>query len=62
MEDWVGYGCGVGFEGFEDEEEAFVVGCREGGEGGYLLEWLIIFDVGEFESSDERRESFCTES
>ena len=62
VEDWVRNGCGVGLKGFEDEEEPFVVGCCKGGEGGYFLEWLIVFDVCEFEGSDEGCESFCAES
>ena len=62
MEDGVGDGGLFGFIGFEDEEKALVVGCGEGGKCGYFLEWLIIFDVGEFKGTDEGGESFGTEA
>ena len=45
MENWVGNCGGVGLIGFEDQEEAFVVCCCEGGEGGDFLERLVVFDI-----------------
>ena len=62
MEDWVRDSCGVRFVGFENQEEAFVVRCCEGGECGNFLKWLIIFYVCKFESPDERCETFGTKS
>ena len=52
MEDWVGDCGGVGFVGLEDEEEAFVVGSGESGEGGYFLERLVVLNVRKLKSSD----------
>ncbi len=48
----IGNGGGIGFVGFQNEEEAFVVGCSKGGEGGNFLKGLVVFDVCEFECSD----------
>ena len=62
MKDWVGDCCGVGFVGLEDEEEAFVVGCDEGCEGGDFLEGLVVFYVGEFEGTDERGQALGAEA
>ena len=62
MENRVGHSCGVGLVGFEDKEEAFVVGCNESGESGDFLEGLVVFDVGELEGSDEGGETFGAES
>ena len=52
MENRVGNCGGVGLIGFEDQEEAFVVCCCEGGEGGDFLERLVVFDICELERSD----------
>ena len=62
MEDRIWDSCSVGFEGFKNEEEAFVVCCDEGGKGGDFLERLVIFYVGKFERSDERCETLSAES
>lgn len=62
MQDGVWDCSGVGFEGFEDEEEAFVVGCCEGGEGCYFLQGLIVFDVSEFEGAHKRSQSLSAKS
>lgn len=53
MEDRVGNGCGVGFVGFKDKEEAFFVGGDEGGEGSDFLKRLIVLYISEFESPYE---------
>lgn len=62
MEDGIGDCCGVGFVGLEDEQEAFVVGCDEGGEGGDFLEGLVVFYVCEFEGSDKGCEALGAKS
>ena len=61
MENRVWDRCCVRFVGFEDEEETLVVGCGQSRECGDLLERLIVFDIGEFEGTDERSETFGTE-
>lgn len=62
MEDRVGDGGSVGFVGFEDEEETFVVGCGQRGEGGDFLQRLVVFDVGKFEGADEGGEALGAEA
>lgn len=62
MEDWVGDCGGVGFVGFKYEEEAFVVCSGESGEGGYFLERLVILNVRELKSSDERCQALSAKS
>ena len=62
VENGIRDGRGGGFEGFEDEEEAFVVSCDQGCKGGNLLEWLVVFYVSELEGSDKRSETLGTES
>ena len=61
MKHRVRHRCGVGFVGFEDEEKTLVVGCGQSSECGDFLERLIVFDVGEFESTDERSQTFGAE-
>ena len=61
VEYWIRDCCGVRFVGLKNQEKAFVVGCSEGGECGYFLQRLIIFDVGEFKGTDEGCEAFGAE-
>ena len=53
MKNWIWHCSGVRFIGFENEEEAFVVCCCKSGKCGDFLERLVVFNVGEFEGSDE---------
>lgn len=62
VQDRVGHGGGVGFVRFEDEEEAFVVGRGQRGEGGDFLQRLVVFDVGELERADEGCETLGAEA
>lgn len=62
MKDRVRDGGGIGLERFENQEESFVVGCGEGSESGDFLEGLVVFDIGEFESSDKGGETFGAEA
>lgn len=48
VENWVWDSGGIGFIGLKDQEEPFIIGCGQGGKGGYFLKRLIVFDVGKF--------------
>ncbi len=62
MKDRVGHLSGVRLEGLQYQQESLLVSCHESGKSSDFLQRLIVFDVGELESSDERCKSFCAES
>ena len=54
VENWVGDRSSVGFVRLENQEKSFIVRRCKRSECSYFLQWLIIFDVCEFQSPNER--------
>ena len=58
----VGDGGSIGFEGLQNEEEAFFISGDKSSKRGYILKRKVVFDVGKLKSADKGGQTLSTES